>query len=221
MHLRSPAAKPIRLSRNRLLRTSNTTICCISNDYGTAGKKWPLVLFLHGAGERGKDLARVKVHGPPMLVEKGKRFPFILVSPQCPKEVWWDAEGLNALLDEIVAKYAVDEGRVYVTGLSMGGYGTWDLAIKYPDRFAAIAPICGGGTPYRAARKLKQMPIWVFHGGADPVVPIQNAQMMVEALKRAGATPRFTVYPGCGHDSWTQTYNNPAFYGWLLSQNRK
>ena len=127
----------------------------LPNHYGTADKKWPLVLFLHGAGERGDNLARVKVHGPPMLIEKGHSFPFILVSPQCPKDVWWDAEGLNALLDEIVAKYAVDENRIYVTGLSMGGYGTWDLAIRYPNRFAAIAPICGGGTPFLAARKVE------------------------------------------------------------------
>src|SRR3954469_24984435 len=120
-----------------------------SND---SDKKWPLMLFLHGAGERGSDVNKVKVHGPPRIVEKRKDFPFIVVSPQCPADSWWRTFELNALLDEIQSQYKVDPDRVYLTGLSMGGFGTWELATQYPQRFAAIAPICGGGNPILVRR---------------------------------------------------------------------
>src|SRR5438067_11719457 len=124
-------------------------------------KKWPLMLFLHGAGERGSDVNKVKVHGPPKIVEKRKDFPFIVVSPQCPADSWWRAFELLSLLDEIQKDYRVDPDRVYLTGLSMGGFGTWELASQAPQRFAAIAPICGGGNP-ALARRIKDLPIWVF-----------------------------------------------------------
>ncbi len=186
----------------------------------SADRPWPLLLFLHGAGERGSDLNRVKIHGPAKLAAAGRDFPFILVAPQCPAEVWWDPEALTALLDDLNERYAVDPRRVYLTGLSMGGYGTWDLAIRQPDRFAAIAPICGGGIPFLAARHLKDLPTWVFHGAKDQVVPISESERMVDALKAAGGNVRFTVYPEAGHDSWTQAYNNPELYDWLLSHHR-
>lgn len=182
-------------------------------------KKWPLMLFLHGAGERGDDLKRVKIHGPIKYIQKGGDFPFILVSPQCPAGQWWEPAPLLALLDDIQAKYRVDPDRVYVTGLSMGGYGTWDLAIRNPGRFAAIAPICGGGRPF-LARQLKDLPVWVFHGDSDPVVPVERSDEMVEALKRAGGNVRYTRYPGVNHDSWTATYANPELYAWFLSHKR-
>jgi predicted peptidase len=187
--------------------------------YEASRTKWPLVLFLHGAGESGSDLSKVKVHGPPKLVEAGREFPFILVSPQCPGR-GWNPESLNALLDDLTRKYRVDKNRVYLTGLSMGGYGTWALAEAHPEKFAAIAPICGGGNP-ATARKLAKLPIWVFHGAKDPTVPIARSNEMVEALKAVGADVKFTVYPDAGHDSWTETYNNPEFYFWLLAQTRK
>jgi predicted peptidase len=184
-------------------------------------QKWPLMLFLHGAGERGSDLNLVKKHGPPKLIDQGKEFPFIVVSPQCPTSSWWpeQVDALVALLDEIQSKYAVDADRVYLTGLSMGGFGTWTLATRYPDRFAALAPICGGGDKYLVSR-LKKVPVWVFHGAKDPVVPLQASTDMVEALKRAGGNVQFTVYPEAQHDSWTETYNNPKLYEWFLSQRR-
>jgi predicted peptidase len=188
--------------------------------YGKAesAKPWPLVLFLHGAGESGTDLNKVKIHGPPKLVAKGKPFPFILVSPQSP-QFGWDTDALKALLDEVRAKYRVDPDRVYVTGLSMGGFGTWALAAAYPKEVAAVVPVCGGGERLWAW-KLKGVPAWVFHGAKDPVVELQYSQEMVDALKKAGGTVRFTVYPEAGHDSWTETYNNPAVYEWLLQQRR-
>jgi predicted peptidase len=182
-------------------------------------KRWPLVLFLHGAGESGKDLDKVKVHGPPKLVARGKQFPFILVSPQSPK-FGWDVDALKALLDEIKEKHRVDPDRIYVTGLSMGGFGTWALAAAYPKEIAAIAPICGGGEPIWA-RRIKNIPAWVFHGGKDPVVPVERSKVMVNALKKAGGTVRLTIYPEAGHDSWTETYNNPELYTWLLEQRRE
>lgn len=180
----------------------------------------PLVLFLHGAGERGNDLSLVRKHGPPKLVDQGRRFPFILVSPQCPANRWWDPENLNALLDDVMSDYAVDTNRVYVTGLSMGGFGTWSLGIMYPERFAALAPVCAWGEPF-AAFRLKDMPIWAFHGAKDPIVPLSRGEEMIDAVKRAGGSPRFTVYPEADHDSWTETYNNPELYSWLLRQTKE
>lgn len=187
--------------------------------YDKEEKSWPLVLFLHGAGESGQDLNKVKVHGPPKLVEAGKEFPFIVVSPQAPR-MGWDAQTLNALLDDVVATHKVDKDRIYVTGLSMGGFGTWALAAAYPDRFAALAPICGGGNS-ADAKKLKNLPIWVFHGAKDNVVPPSRSENMVKALKEAGANHvKFTLYPNANHDSWTETYNNPEVWEWLLQQKR-
>src|ERR1700685_2957590 len=164
--------------------------------------KWPLVLFLHGAGERGSHLDAVKRHGPPKLIEKGKQFPFIVVSPQCPSGHWWNNElvPLTTLLDDVSAKYKVDPDRVYVTGLSMGGYGTWALAAYAPNRFAAIVPVCGGGE-IMLTRSIRHVPVWAFHGGKDPIVPVKRSQDLVEALKKAGADAKLTVYPDALHES--------------------
>jgi predicted peptidase len=192
----------------------------LPKEYGQdKGRKWPVILFLHGSGERGTDLDKVKSYGPPKLVSDGKDMPFIVVSPQAPERTSWDPDALLALLDEIGDHYAVDPDRVYLTGVSMGGSGTWRLASAHPERFAAIAPICGTGDP-SAAPRLANIPTWVFHGAKDDLVPLQASQEMVDALKEAGNDARFTVYPDAGHDSWTQTYNNPAVFEWFLSQRR-
>ena len=180
---------------------------------------WPLMLFLHGAGERGDDLELVKKHGPPKIVEAKKDFPFILVSPQCKSRRWWEPFGLTALVDDVVAKYKVDEDRIYVTGLSMGGFGTWSLASHTPDRFAAVVPICGGGEPYWTKRFV-HLPVWVFHGAKDSVVPPERSEEMVEALQKRGGNVKFTIYPEAGHDAWTETYDTPELYQWLLEQKR-
>lgn len=180
---------------------------------------WPLVLFLHGAGERGDDLERVKKHGPAKLIEAGKQFPFVMVAPQCPSNRWWEPLELASLLDEVVEKYKIDQDRIYVTGLSMGGFGTWALAAYQPKRLAAIVPICGGGEPLKA-RLFPHLPVWVFHGAKDRVVSPERSEQMVEALKKLGANVKFTVYPEAQHDSWTETYANPELYEWLLQQRR-
>lgn len=183
-------------------------------------EKWPLLLFLHGAGERGDDLELVKKHGPPKLIAAGKHFPMIVVSPQCPRNQSWEPFHLLALLDELEKHYKVDPERVYVTGLSMGGFGTWALAGKAPPRLAAIAPICGGGEPIWT-RQFAHLPVWAFHGAKDRVVPLERTQVMIDALKANGGDPKLTVYPEAEHDSWTETYNNPELYEWLSAQRRK
>lgn len=191
----------------------------LPENYGQQKKLWPVILFLHGAGERGNDLEIVKKHGPPKVVMRQKDFPFIVVCPQCPIEQRWSSEMLINLLDDIVTRYDVDKERIYLTGLSMGGYGTWKLACEYPEYFAAIAPICGGGEPYLAGR-LKETPIWAFHGAKDPVVPLEKSEEMVEAVKAQGGNAKLTVYPDAGHDSWTQTYNNQELYDWFREHSK-
>ena len=192
------------------------------------GKRWPLIFFLHGAGERGNDVWKVAIHGPGKYAAAHPEFPFIIVSPQCPERQIWSKEVLLALLDDILVNYAVDTNRVYLTGLSMGGYGTWDLGLAYPEKFAAIVPICGGGQKISLllSRRdkwaaLKTLGVWAFHGGKDPVVPLEESQRMVDALKKEGLPDvRLTVYPEAQHDSWTETYNNPELYEWLLKHER-
>ena len=202
---------------------------------------WPILLFLHGAGERGENLDRVKVHGPPKLIQKVDELSnAVVISPQCPKENWWVARTLMQLLREVIAGLgtSVDLNRVYVTGLSMGGYGSWDLLSKYPDFFAAAAPICGGGDIGRLSlnlgakikrsfsiedlKKAGNIPVWAFHGEKDGVVPQKESEILVAALKAAGNKRiKFTSYPGVNHDSWTRTYANPEFYKWIFSQSKK
>lgn len=191
---------------------------------------WPLMMFLHGAGERGTNVNKVAVHGPPKLVKEGKKdFPFVLVSPQCPEGRNWRDDELLALLDYIIAKHNVDTNRIYLTGLSMGGYGTWSLGTKYPERFAAIAPICGGGeqipillaNPQKKAA-LRSMGVWAFTGAKDFLVPVEESQRMTNALMRAGCKDvKLTVYPEAGHDSWTQAYTEPEIWNWFLAHKRK
>lgn len=186
--------------------------------YRPHGRRWPLMLFLHGAGDAGTNMERVKILGPPKVVETKPDFPFILVSPQSPVRSW-DLNALNAFLDDVIHRYRVDPDRVYLTGASMGGSGAWALALAHPEKFAAIAPVCGSGDTNQAAR-VANIPIWVFHGAKDPVVKIERAQAMVDAVKAAGGNVKFTVYPKAGHDAWTETYNNPELYAWFLQQKR-
>lgn len=191
-------------------------------------KKWPLMLFLHGAGERGTNIWKVAVHGPPKRVATNPDFPFIVVSPQCPEGQIWSSDILIGLLDDVCKRYAVDTSRVYLTGLSMGGYGTWDLGLTYPERFAAIVPICGGGELItlllangEKGEALKSLGVWAFHGGKDNVVPTAESERMVNFLKKVGvADVKLTIYPEAGHDSWTEAYNSPELYDWLLKHQR-
>lgn len=183
---------------------------------------YPTILFLHGAGERGDDLSGLYKQGLTAYLSAGNDLPFIVIAPQCaPDETWlsYRTEVMN-LLDFITDQYAVDTSRIYITGLSMGGFGTWDLARLYPERFAAAAPICGG-MPWlidieRAAQRLKTLPIWVFHGAKDPVVPLEYSQVMVDAIQAIGGNIQFTIYPDLEHNSWSVTYANMELYDWFL-----
>jgi len=229
LHADDPA--PGRQVEQQLHRTDGGTVpylIYLPADYKAGEGKWPLLLFLHGRGESYGPLSLVKKWGPPRLLERGESFPYIIVSPQCPGEQSWNQPGQQAglvqLLDHIEKTYRVDTDRVYLTGLSMGGYGSWRLAADHPDRFAAVIPVCGGGKP-EDADKLKDLPIWVFHGTEDKAVPFERSQQMVDAITKAGGTKiRFTSLEGIGHNCWSATYATPEIYDWLnrqaISKNR-
>ncbi|MDZ4288307.1 MAG: prolyl oligopeptidase family serine peptidase [Prosthecobacter sp.] len=186
-----------------------------------ADKTWPLIVFLHGAGERGDDLELLKKHGPPKLLAAGKKFGAIIASLQCEPKQIWNPHGVKAVTDHLAATLRVDRDRIYLTGLSLGGFGTWETAMEYPQTYAAIAPICGGaGVRWTMAERIKHLPAWIFHGDADKAVPVENSNKIHDALKKVGAPVKLTIYPGVAHDSWTTTYDNPEFWEWLLAQKR-
>ncbi len=191
------------------------------NEYN---KPFPTILFLHGAGERGNNLNLIKKKGIPKVALENPDFPFLTISPQCPADEWWNDkfELLKDVLFETVEEYNGDKKRIYLTGLSMGGYGSWHLAAEYSGIFAAVVPICGGvftllGFPHKF-KKLVNTPIWVFHGEKDDVVPIEESEKIVNFLKEENGKVKFTKYPNLKHDSWTITYDNPELYNWLLKQ---
>jgi len=185
-------------------------------------KRYPLLLFLHGGGESGDSLATLKSNGPPKLITEGKQFPFLILAPQNPyKRKWWNTRAVAQLLDSIIASNRVDENRIYLTGLSRGGGAAWEMAVQYPDKFAALAVVCGM-TPVPYASWIdKNLPIWVFHGDQDKSIPISESIEMVNKLKSMGRKVKFTIYEGVGHDSWTKAYTNDALYDWLIGQERK
>ncbi|PZC52050.1 MULTISPECIES: prolyl oligopeptidase family serine peptidase [unclassified Mesotoga] len=198
----------------------------LPRQYASEEADWPLILFLHGAGERGDNLQLLRKHGIPRIVSEMADFPFITISPQCPENDWWlnRLQDLKFLLDTVVKQYRVDTSKMYLTGLSMGGFGTWHMAVEYPDLFAAIAPVCGGGLgilgfPERVL-EIKDLPIWAFHGGKDNIVSVEESRTLIRTLKDAGGKPMLKIYPEAGHDSWTETYSDPELYEWFMS-NRK
>lgn len=191
----------------------------LPEDYELKKSQWPLILFLHGMGQWGNDLDKVKELGIPKIVEDRPDFPFIVLSPQCPEAEVWSNDVLIHLLDDVISRYPVDKDRIYCTGLSLGGGGTWRLACEYPDRFAAIAPVCGWGDPEKACQ-LKKVPVWTFHGAKDKIAPVKLSEEMVRALKDCGGDAQLTIYPEAGHDSWTQTYDNQELYNWFLTHRR-
>ena len=187
-------------------------------DY-TNHTKWPLVVYLHGSGARGQDLNLVRQEGPAGLVEHDRKFRFILLSPQCPAKSSWLPDLVVGLIEHISSSLSVDQDRVYLTGYSRGGFGTWDTATYDPARFAAIAPLSGGGDVNQGER-LVNVPIWAFHGAKDNVVPLKVSQAMVDVVKKCGGQVKFTVYPNEGHGICGLTYQNGQLYEWLLAQRR-
>jgi len=194
----------------------------LPKDYSKAGKKWPLMIFLHGRGESGDKLQIVKKWGPPRIVETKSDFPFVLISPQCPDgRIGHNTKHIKKLIDDTIKNHNIDTHRVYLTGLSMGGFGSWKLAAEHPEFFAAVAPICGGGKP-ETAEKLKDVPIWAFHGDKDSVVPLSQTTDITNAIKEVGGKKiKVTIYKDVGHDSWRKAYADKELYKWFLANKQK
>ncbi len=206
--------------------------------YDESKGPYPLLIFLHGAGERGTDNNRQLVHGKPLLRRAAAEHGCFVLAPQCPdKMVWagrhWEDKNhgltekpsqpmqlLLGLIDEVQKTYPIDSHRLYIMGLSMGSFGTWDLIQRQPQRFAAAVPICGGGDEEHCQR-IAAMPIWVFHGASDGVVKVARSRDMIAAIKQAGGQPKYTEYPGVGHNSWTPTFNEPKLLEWICVQKQK
>ena len=203
----------------------------LPHDYDPKGsKEYPVILFLHGMGESGADgINQTKVGIGQAIKKKAKTFHFIVIFPQSQKRNWKadSADGKRALaiLDEVLKTYKTDPKRIYLTGLSMGGFGTWSMANAFPERWAAIAPVCGGVYPKEKiesiAAKIKDIPCWCFHGDADKAVPVKFSQGMIAALKTAGAAPRYDEYAGVGHNSWDRAYGTAELYDWFLQHKSK
>jgi predicted peptidase len=199
----------------------------IPKDYDDK-KEYPVILFLHGAGETKSDKKGAKmpveVGIGPAIKKREKEFPFIVVIPQAEGPGWGassaNAKRALAMLDEVMKAYKIDPKRQILTGLSMGGMGTWSIAMAEPDRFAAIVPICGRGN-VKDAEKIKDLPCWCFHGDADPAVKVEGSRDMIEAIKKAGGMPKYTEYPGVGHNSWDKAYGTDELYKWMLEQKKK
>lgn len=196
----------------------------IPQDY-KGDKEYPVILFLHGAGETGTDGKKQAQTGLGNAIRKNeKNFGFITIFPQSQDRNWRagskDADRALKILEATMKEYKTDSKRVYLTGLSMGGYGTWSLAAAYPTKWAAIAPVCGGGDP-KAAEKFKDLPCWCFHGDADKAVAVEKSREMIEALKKAGGKPEYTEYPGVAHNSWDKAYGTAELYTWFLKHKQK
>lgn len=217
--------------RYRLLRPLETS----------PADRHPLVVYLHGAGERGDDNIRQLKYLPTWMIEKEirQRHPCFLLVPQCRQDERWvdvswaDSQSTPAAhepttdlaaailaMEQVLEREPVDPDRVLLTGLSMGGYGAWDLATRMPERFAALLPICGGGDE-RLAAKLVDLPIWAFHGDADKAVPVERSRAMIKAISAGGGNPRYSELPGVGHDAWTTAYRDPQVLDWFFAQRRK
>jgi len=183
---------------------------------------WTLIVFLHGSGERGDDIALVRKHGLPRLLAEGLSLPAVVLSPQCPAGQLWSRQlvAVKALIDRVAAHHQVDRQSVVATGLSLGGAGAYELISNYPGLFAAVAPICGPWTWMFVTDQSTHLPTWVFHGDADEVVPIGESLRLVEELRARGGEPRLTIYPGVGHNSWDQAYGDPELLAWLVQQRR-
>ena len=199
----------------------------LPGDYGVEpGRTWPLILSLHSTSARGTNPEEILKADLPATIEAGVEYPFVVVAPLCPAETWWSdyLPALDVLLKEVCDRYSVDQNRVAVTGVSMGAFGVWHLGATYPNRFSALVPISGGGAWFygfpERARTLAAVPMWIFHGDADPIIPLREAVVLAEEHKAAGANSRLTIIPEGGHDIWKQVYRMPELINWLAEQKR-
>lgn len=208
----------------------------------TPDRKWPVIFFLHGAGERGDDGVRQTDEGLPEILRDQPDFPAVVVMPQCRRRTWWGDPAMEAqafaALEASMDEFSGDPKRLYLTGLSLGGYGTWAFGYKYPKKFAALVPVCGGvmsrrrirvpdwhprarapADPYtETARGIGNVPVWAFHGDQDGTVPVEESRKLTAAIERAGGNVRYTEYPGVSHNSWDRAYAEDELIPWLLSQ---
>ena len=197
-------------------------LCYLPKDYD-ASKKYPLVFFLHGAGERGNEdgseLELVYRYFWFDRARKGEDFPCIMVGPQCPREKYWGCyvESLNRFLDFVISEYAVDTDRISLTGLSMGGTGTWHWSLGNPERFAAVAPVCGTGV-YWYGEKLVNKPVWAFHGDVDDIVPPEESLQMVKSINKRGGHAKLTLFHNVGHDAWVGAYKGRELLDWMMEK---
>ena len=181
-----------------------------------------LLLFLHGGGESGGVLSDVRKHGPPKMMADGFPFPFLVLAPQNPyKKKFWDIWAVKELLDQVVEETGVDSNRIYLTGLSRGGTASWELAVQFPDQFAAMAVVCGMAPVPYAHWLNKEMPVWVFHGEDDPIIPVEESDLMVTALQKRGMQVRYDRYPNTGHNSWDKAYSTEGLFQWLNEQKQR
>jgi len=186
----------------------------LPKDYDADETTWPLVIYLHGSGERGNDPALLSEF---RHIGRSKELPAIVAAPQCLNGSTWEPRGVVRFIEHIVASYRVDRRRIYLVGYSMGGFGTWRTAAAHPELFAGIVPICGGGDPEKAA-SLAETPIWAFHGANDNVVPLTKSEQMVDAIRAAGGDPRLTIIPDVGHGICKRVCERPDLWEWLLTQ---
>jgi predicted peptidase len=195
-------------------------LLCLPERYLVDDSHWPLLIFLHGSEEGGRNLELIKRHGPPQLIAEGRRFPFIVAAPQSPVDTWWSDQKIHKLVLRLKDRYRVDATRIYMTGISMGGFATWEYAGEHSGILASAIPVAGGGF-VAAAEALTKVPIWAFHGADDTNVPVRKSQRMVDAVrKRGGTNVKLTIFPKTGHDCWPQVYRSNALYDWMLSHSR-
>ncbi len=185
-------------------------------------KEFALLLFLHGGGEAGGTLENLQTGGPPKMILEGKQFPFLILAPQHPhKRLFWNTRAVMQLLEHVLKEHRIDRNRLYLTGLSRGGTAVWEMAVQYPDRFAAVAVVCGMAPLPYASWIDKEMPIWVFHGEDDRVIEISESETMVKKLRQMGYDVNYTKYPGLGHNVWDRVYQTDSLYTWLSRQSLK
>jgi len=191
------------------------------NYFSSPNENFGLLLFLHGGGESGRDVKEIKETGPPKLLVEGKQFPFLILAPQNPHEKkWWNTQAVIQLLDSVVDSNRVDKKRIYLTGLSRGGSAAWELATQYPEKFAALAVVCGMAPLPYAHWIDKDLPIWVFHGDQDEVIDVEESDQMVKKLKEMGYQVQYTRYKGVGHNVWDRAYTTDSLYTWMAKQKR-
>jgi predicted peptidase len=193
----------------------------LPKDYSRHQRKYPLLIYLHGGSQRGNDLEKLKTYGPPAQVAQGRDFPFIIASPQCPEGKYWSTQDwFDSLYTQLVKAYRIDTRRIYVTGISMGGYGAWQVAVDYPHAFAAVVPLCGGLNDPGQVCRINRVPVWTFHGTADDVIPFSETEKLVSGLEQCNGKVTFTRLENEGH-SIQYLYEREDLYHWMLKHKRR